>query len=156
VLFDVQKMKIRSKVILAAVLLAGIAIGSYLLIEPSADAWAAEKNLAKAETFRFGPQGIGAQISEDETRFFRIFESPKSHIVFRQLYDMGTPEAKAYAIVGLRQTFLGRNDSRIDDFERTITTFRAQGGCRRGECTPNELISAWTSEHFRFYVQNFR
>ena len=144
-------MKIRTKMILAAVLLSGIAVSCYLSVQPKSDAWAAERSLAKSDTFGFGPLGPTAHISEDELRFFRILDSPKSHLVFRRLYDTGTPEAKAFAIIGLKQTLLGRADARMDDFARLSTPLQSHGE----EFTSVELLAAWDPDSFRHYVQNF-
>jgi len=149
-------MKIRAKIILAAVLFAVIAISSYLLIRPTSDAWAAEGALAKSDTFGFGPLGATAKISEDELQFFRILQSPKSHLVFRHLYDTGTPEAKAFAIIGLKQTLLGRADERMDDFARLASPLQTQSGCNGGDCTPKELLAIWDPDSFRHYAQDFR
>lgn len=146
----------RSKIILVAVFLAAIAMISTILIRPTSDAWSAEGDLAKSRTFGFGPRGVAAQISEDETRFFRILQSPKSHLVFRHLYDTGTPEAKAFAIVGLKQTILGRADARIDDYARITTPFFTLGGCEGKDATPKDLLSALDSDFFQRYVRYLR
>ena len=151
-----KEMKKRAKIIVVAVFLVGITIGSYFLMPPAADAWAAADDLAKTEAFGFGPQGATAQISDDETRFFRILQSPKSHLVFRHLYDTGTPAAKAYAFVGLKQSLIGRADTRIDNFASLTTSFQTLSGCSGGDATPKKFVSAWDQDSFLHYVRIFR
>jgi hypothetical protein len=152
-------MKIRSRIVLiliALLVLLGTGIAVYWRITPSNDAWVAANELKDSTTFGFGPRGATAHIADDENRFFRILQSPKSHLVFRHLYDTGTQEAKAFAIVGLRQTTLGRFDSRIDDFARSTTTFFTLSGCEGGDCTPKAFVANWDQDSFLRYVQIFR
>ena len=145
-----MKNPIRIVLILITLLCTSIAI--YWRIEPSRIAWHAANQLKNSKTFGFGPQGAGAQISDDEKYFFQILNSPKSHLVFRKLYDTGTQEAKAYAVVGLKQTLHGRIDSRIDDFARSSTRFFTLGGCRGQDVAPKEFVSALSSEYLRDYI----
>jgi hypothetical protein len=147
-------MKKRFGIILVLIVLLGMGIAVYLRIAPSSDAWVAANELKNSTTFGFGPQGATAHISDDEKRFFLILHSPKSHLVFRHLYDTGTPAAKAFAIVGLKQTFLGRADSRIDEFARSTTPFFTLGGCMGKASTPKDLLSALDTDSFRQYVRH--
>lgn len=152
-------MNIRSRIVLVfiiLILLLGTGIAVYWRITPSGDAWTAANELKDSTTFGFGPQGAGAHIADDENRFFRILQSPKSHLVFRHLYDTGTQEAKAFAIVGLKQTTIGRFDSRIDDFARSTTTFFTLGGCKGQNRTPKAFVDSWDQDSFLQYVQIFR
>ncbi len=141
---------------LVLIALLGTGFAVYWRIAPSSDAWVAAKELQNSTTFGFGPQGATDQIADDENRFFRILQSPKSHLVFRHLYDTGTQEAKAFAVVGLKQTILGRYDSRIDDFTRSTTTFFTLGGCKGEESTTKAFVAGWDQDSFLKYVQMFR
>ena len=137
-------------------MLLGTGLAVYWRMTPTNDAWIAARELKDSTTFGFGPQGATAHIADDENRFFRILRSPKSHLVFRHLYDTGTQEAKAFAIVGLKQTILGRFDSRIDNFAESTTTFFALGGCKGEDCTPKAFVAGWDQDSFLQYVQVFR
>jgi hypothetical protein len=149
-------MKIRFRIVLVLIALLATGVAVYWRIAPSSDAWIAANELRKSTTFGFGPQGATAHISDDEERFFGILKSPKSHLVFRHLYDTGTQEAKAFAVVGLKQTIFGRSDSRIDDFARSNTPFFTLGGCDGGYYTPKAFVAEWDQDSFLQYVQIFR
>ena len=143
-------MKIRLGLILALIVLFGTGITLFCREAPTSDAWFAASMLSESKAFGFGPQGCAAEIGNDEKRFFTILDSPKSQIVFRHLYDTGTPAAKAYAIVGLKQTYFGRGDKRIDDFAKSGISFMTLSGCFGQESTAKELLYALDSGYYTY------
>ena len=146
-------MKRAIQTAIVMVLFTGIGAGYYSRLEPTAKAWAAADDLSHARLFGFGPRGAAAKISEDETCFFTILDSPKSHLVFRRVYDAGTPAARAYAIIGLRQSIIGRWDARIDDFRSNGTSIETGSGCVVMQSDPTQILSAGNDENLKRYLK---
>lgn len=96
---------------------------------PSPDAWRAMKKLKEAKTFSFGGVGFAGSIPDREKQFFRILQSPRSHIVFKKLYDEGTNAAKAYAVAGLIQSDDGEKDKCIKKFKDSKLVINTMSGC---------------------------
>ena len=146
-----MKRAIQAAVVI--VLLTGIGAGYYISLKPTEEAWAAADDLSQARLFGFGPRGAEAEISKDEIRFFTVLDSPKSHLVLRRVYDAGTPAAKAYAIVGLRQCVLGKCDARIDDFRTNGSSFDTISGCIRARTSPATILGAEFDSNFKRYIK---
>lgn len=125
----------------------------YASIRPSASAWRAATRLQTTDIFGFGPRGNGGTISDSEIDFYHILQNNKSHLVFRQVFDNGTPEARAFAIIGLKQSLIGRTDDRIDQFLASDVTFQAQSGCILSDgFRPADLFADWDQTSFEEYI----
>src|SRR5438445_6329029 len=59
--------------------------------------------LAKVDVFALGLVSFGAQISQGEKDFELIRARPTALADFERLFAVGNPQAKAYALVGIRR-----------------------------------------------------
>jgi hypothetical protein len=59
--------------------------------------------LAHVDRFAFGDVGYAGVISQGEKDFEAILHRPSAALEFETLYKIGTRQAKAYALVGLRR-----------------------------------------------------
>jgi ADP-heptose:LPS heptosyltransferase len=64
---------------------------------------AAFNRLAKVEHFAFGLIGYAPQISQGQKDYELILSRPSALAGFERLYIAGNPEARAYALVGIRK-----------------------------------------------------
>ena len=124
--------------------------------KPTATVIAARDDLVKASRFSFGGVGIAAETTDEERWFFQILDSPRSYLVFRDVYDKGTPEAKAYAVAGLMQTHLGRGDDRIKDFGAASMTVTTQSGCIVSESLSGDVLLSLKSSDFDRFLEMLR
>lgn len=130
-----------------------IALAKYSFIKPSQDSWAAAETLIKSEQFGLSPQGAGAIISEEHKSFFVILRSPKSHLVFRHVYDEGGECAKAYAVVGLKLTFMGKHDKRITEFANSEYKIKTSLGKENNFITSGQIVQIYSDKSFQAYFE---
>jgi hypothetical protein len=60
------------------------------------------ERLAKVEIFAFGPTGYAGITSQGEKDYKVILSRSSASADFERLYSLGNPQAKSYALVGLR------------------------------------------------------
>ena len=123
-----------------------VAIIRISTVSPSNEAWNASEELMKEEYYGFGYIQYPDEYTDTTKRFRTILESPKSNLVFRKLYDDGGCVAKAYAIAGLHQSFLGRQDTRIKDFRRMKCSIPV---VFHNPLSPEQVISELSTDHFK-------
>lgn len=95
-------MKRFARVLILCASLAVLTLVTYQLLPPSKAGRQAVEQLASVRTFSLGPVGYGGSIPVCEDEFFAVLASSHSSRLFRDLYERGTPEAKLYALCGLR------------------------------------------------------
>jgi hypothetical protein len=139
-------MKKAATITLVATIPILIAIIRITNVSPSNEAWAASAELMKEEYYGFGYKLYPDEYTDTTKRFRTIIESPKSYLVFRKLYDDGGYVAKAYAIAGLHQSFIGRFDSRIEDFRRMNCSIPV---VFHNPLSPEQVISELSADHFK-------
>jgi hypothetical protein len=87
------------------------------------------ERLAKVEIFAFGPIGYAGVISQGEKKYRLILSRSSASADFERLFSEGNPEAKFYALVGLRAVnptrFKELSNSLRDSTEEVLT----QSGC---------------------------
>lgn len=90
---------------------------------------AAFNRLAKVEYFAFGGIGYAGQISQGQKDYELILSRRSALADFEQLYAAGDPQAKAYALVGIRrinaERFKQLAQPLRDSQEKVVT----MGGC---------------------------
>ncbi len=85
--------------------------------------------LLKAPLFAFGGIGVAGTISPDEVDFRTILASPNAEADFTRLLKSGRPEAKCYALVGLRQKNRAAYEAQIKPFTTSKQEVQTCGGC---------------------------
>ena len=86
--------------------------------------------LSKVEIFAFGPTGYAGAISQGEKDYKMILSRPSAIADFERFFSAGNPQAKSYALVGIRaikpNRFKELSSSLRDSKEENVTT---QSGC---------------------------
>ena len=112
---------------------------------------ASVKRLARVQTFAFGGVGYAGVISKGETDFkFVLSHQPSIALAaFEKLYAVGNPQAKAYALSGIKKLDLKR-------FKELLATRAASDevevmrGCIISHESLNEVASAIVAGKFGF------
>jgi hypothetical protein len=87
------------------------------------------ERLAKVEIFAFGPTGYAGTISQGEKDYKLILSRPSAMADFERLLSAGNPQAKSYALVGIRAIDSNRFkalSSSLRDSKEDVTT---ESGC---------------------------
>lgn len=96
-------------------------------------AWAGEpssvKKLEKTRVFAFGGIGYAGTTSEGETAFHSIFASETAEGDFLRLLKAGNPQAKCYALVGLRLKSRAAFTEHVKPFITSKSEVRTCSGC---------------------------
>lgn len=86
--------------------------------------------LIQVDTFVFGAFGAAGVISEGEKDFRVLLSSPSAINYFEKLYVVGNPQAKCYALVGIRtlnpERFRKLSSELLADETQVMMS---QGGC---------------------------
>jgi len=134
-------MKRFTRILILCASFAVLALLVYQLLPSSETGRHAVEQLASVRTFSLGPVGAAGSIPEREDQFFTVLASRHSSRLFRDLYECGTPEAKLYALCGLRLSH-GGFESYAIRFTQETTNITTLGGCSGRDCTSSEAISA--------------
>jgi hypothetical protein len=78
--------------------------------------------LSKTDVFAFGGIGFAGSVSEGETAFRTLLAGSSAGRDFEAAFVRGTPQAKAYALVGLREV----NPNRFADLAGSLQTSRIE------------------------------
>jgi hypothetical protein len=134
-------MKHISRIFILVTILAVAGFGIYHFLPPSQAGQRAVEQLAGVHMFSLGPVGIAGSIPEREDQFFVILSSRHSSRLFCDLYEHGTPEAKLYALCGLRLSH-GDFDGYAGRFVREVSVVDTQGGCIGNQHSSAEAVTA--------------
>ena len=85
--------------------------------------------LAFIGEFAFGPTGHSGTVSSGERHFHAVAGSPTGTIALRLLYHIGNPQAKAYALVGLRDLDFQAYEPLWKDFRSSQKDVMWMAGC---------------------------
>ena len=101
---------------------------------------AAVKRLAAVSTFAFGVVGDPGVISEGEIDFKLVSSqsAPTALAAFEQLYASGNPQAKAYALFGMKKLSLNRYKELLAIAEASAEQVEVMRGCK---------VSYWPLHH---------
>jgi hypothetical protein len=85
--------------------------------------------LAKVDQFAFGPTGYAGVISQGEKDYKSVLSHSSAMEDFEKLYSVGNPQAKCYALVGIRKL----SPSRFKELSNSLRSSRdevvTQTGC---------------------------
>ena len=85
--------------------------------------------LAKVDRFAFGPTGYAAVISQGEKDYKSVLSRPSAIEAFERLYSVGNPQAKCYALVGIRKLNPSRFKHLSDSLRNSRDEVLTQSGC---------------------------
>jgi hypothetical protein len=87
------------------------------------------ERLAKVDTFAFGPTGHAGVISQGEKDYRLILSRPSAIADFERLVSAGNPQAKSYALVGIRVLNVNRFKELSHSFRDSKEEVVTQIGC---------------------------
>ncbi len=85
--------------------------------------------LVKVEHFAFGGTGFAGQISQGQKDYELILSRPSALADFERLYTVGNPQAKAYALVGIRKINPERFQQLAQPLRGSQEKVVTMGGC---------------------------
>jgi hypothetical protein len=87
------------------------------------------ERLAKVDRFAFGPTGYVGVTSQGENDYKEVLSRPTAEADFEKLFAMGNPQAKSYALAGIRAL----SPERWKELSRTLRYSKeevvTQNGC---------------------------
>ena len=121
--------------ILALMALAGVLL--YRFLPPAAEERQAAVALSRVKLFdffggglEFVAPGYEPPLPDGQKAFFEILSSRRASLLFREAFEMGTPEGKIYALAGLHATDRSSYRQCAARFLREKpATVRSQHGC---------------------------
>lgn len=143
-----------TRILVSVALFVVAGAGIYYCLPPSQSGRRAVETLSGAHAFSFGPVGIVGSIPEREDAFFAILSSRHALHLFRDLYERGTPEAKLYALYGLRLVH-GDFKAYSDRFVREVATVSAQSADVVNTMSSIEAVSGLRQEDFELKFQKY-
>jgi hypothetical protein len=94
--------------------------------------------LAKVDQFAFGPTGYAGVISQGEKDYKSILSRSSAMEDFEKLYTVGNPQARCYALVGIRKL----NPSRFREISDSLRSSRDKVVTQRGCIVYHESFAA--------------
>jgi hypothetical protein len=85
--------------------------------------------LAKVDRFAFGPTGYAGVISQGEKDYKSVLSRSSAREDFEKLYLVGNPQAKCYALVGIRKLNPSRFKELSDSLRRSRDDVVTESGC---------------------------
>lgn len=106
------------------------------------------KKLAAVHDFAFGGVGFAGTTSAGETAFREVMERKTAEADFVALLDSGNPQARCYALVGLRllnPTALG---TQVKRFAKDKTTVSTMAGCMIAQQPMLSVVATISAGHY--------
>jgi hypothetical protein len=105
---------------------------------------AAWRHLSSTKVFAFGGIGYAGKISDGEIDFRAIYSQPNAIALsqFEDLYKNGNPEAKSYALAGIRQLA----PARFEALRQSLAGSGVNVVTMRGCIIEEELLTKVTAE----------
>lgn len=145
-------MRKRIQLLVVAVTAAlGVVVG-YEFSPPSQTARAAAEQLKTARTVNFGSGGYAGGVSEAENSLFTLLSSHRGAELLCDVFERGTPEAKAYALCGLHYIAPQRFERYAGEFAAAKLKVQTLSGCIGGERDSAELVAALRKNLFEGYL----
>jgi hypothetical protein len=123
-----------------AVFLSVLASNSSALLAAASDALI--DRMAKTYVFAFGGVGIGLATSQGESDHRVLLSQASAATDFERLFAVGNPQAKCYALVGLRQTNPKRFEALATSLQSSRIPVQVMRGCLMYEDPMSEIIKS--------------
>lgn len=113
------------------------------------------QKLIAVNVFAFGSIGYAGELSDGEKAFAAILKKKESIRYILAAFDHGTPEAKCYALVALREM----SDALYDTSELAVrkdppSQIVTQQGTEVKPLHPSKVLAAIDAGHFRKYFKD--
>lgn len=119
----------------------------------------AQKSLSAAKLFALGGIGYAGEISQGERDFWVLLDQPPDRALaaFEEVFNRGTPEAKCYALVGIRKLNPAHFHQLLLSIAEHSDTVRTADGClfdqstlaKTAERINHGSYDAWLEHHPR-------
>jgi hypothetical protein len=87
------------------------------------------ERLAKVEIFAFGPTGYAGITSQGEKDYKVVLSRSSASADFERLFSLGNPQAKSYALVGLRAVNANRFKEISSSLRESREDVTTESGC---------------------------
>jgi hypothetical protein len=144
-------MRTRTITIIAATLIVVASVIAYKLSPPTQAARDAADQLKTAKALSLGG-GYAGQILEEEDNLFVVLSSHRAADLLSEVFDVGTPEAKAYALCGLHYISPARFELYAGQFAAEKVIVRTLGGCISGQHEATEVVAELRKNLFERYL----
>lgn len=144
-------MRSRIITIVVATLIAVLLVITYKLSPPTQAAREAADQLKIAQTLSLGG-GYRGQILAEENSLFVVLLSHRAADLLSEVFEVGTPEAKAYALCGLHYVAPARFELYAGQFAAEKVKVRTLSGCIRGEHESAEVVDELRKNLFERYL----
>jgi hypothetical protein len=109
-------------------------------------------HFARISVFAFGPVGYAGVISQGERDFRRIRSRPSARGDFENLLAVGNRQAKAYALVGLRELDPKSFKKLASSLGRSTEDVVGETGCIGSHQPLRSVIKRITADEFQIYA----
>jgi hypothetical protein len=102
---------------------------------------AAVKTLSEIPLFAFGGIGIAGTTSHGEIAFNNVLTSDTAAADFAEVLKSGTPQAKCYALVGLRLKDRAAFDEQVKHFASSKQEVQTCAGCMMSKQSMSSVVA---------------
>jgi hypothetical protein len=134
-------MKFRTITSIWIALIIALWMIGYRMNPPRLTEVAAASRLKQAERFNLGGAGISVSITDAENDFFSVLASHRNKELLCEVFETGTPAAKAYALAGLRHLAPKQFEKYGERFIAENTTVSGISGCIGWQMTSAEAVT---------------
>ena len=106
------------------------------------------QQLTHVQYFAVGGTGEGGDISAGEKNFHLLLAEPSALAEFERLYSVGNLQAKAYALVGIRQLNHARFNQMSHSLRNSKDLVNVQSGCKSFDVPFGELLKSIASGRY--------
>ena len=107
--------------------------------------------LAKVDRFAFGGTGYAGIISQGEKDYKIILGRPSAKTDFETLIALGNPQAKSYALVGLRELDHRRFEQASKSLRDSTEDVATQNGCIVSHETLGVILKRIDADYYSVY-----
>lgn len=134
-----------TRLVAVLMLLCGIAV----LADEQLDV--AMKRLNTVKTFAFGGVGIAGMTSKGETDFKVVFSQPQpiALAAFEKLYATGNPQAKSYALFGIKKLSPNRFKELLKTAKASTDKVQVMRGCIISQESLREIAKQIDNDKFQ-------
>src|SRR3954471_36404 len=98
--------------------------------------------MAKVDMFACGGVGFGSATSEGEKDYRTLLSRPSAEADFERLFAVGNPQAKCYALVGLRQMNPKRSEALATSLQSSGIAVHVMRGCVMSKDPMSQIIKS--------------
>jgi len=108
--------------------------------------------LSRATSFSFGGTGFAGEITQNEKDFFIVLNGDSAIIDFEEVFRIGTPEAKCYALAGIHFLNRAKFEEMIRLFHDSKKQVQMMAGCKLFHQPIDEIIETIKKGGYTQYI----